>query len=293
VKAKQTNNVGRLQKAIRRHIKLAIIPHKANQYRPHLIRHYGLVGVLVLIIVMQVGYNFVVTGTVLGEETAITTETLLASTNKERVKQQLPPLQNDNRLSRAAYLKAKDMFQKQYWAHTAPDGATPWKWFGSVGYNYAYAGENLARNFRTSNTTVTAWMMSPEHKANILNSHYSDVGFSVMNGVLDGKNTTIVVALYGTPASEGVAGVSTAPESHRLGMLARLGMTIQSMSPAALGSVFLMIMVAGVALLTHAYRNKLPKALKESWYRHHGLAKAGAAMVLCFIILVLYSGGQI
>ena len=42
-------------------------------------------------------------------------------------------------------------------------------------------------------------MNSPEHRNNILNDSYTDIGIAVENGLIDGKDTTLVVALYGTP----------------------------------------------------------------------------------------------
>jgi len=295
VKAKQTKRPARLTKTIRGYIRLVVIPHKANQYRPHLIRRYSLVAVLLVVIALHGGYSFLLPGTVLGDAAPITADELLKETNSERVSRQLKPLAMDEKLSQAAFLKAQDMLQKQYWAHTAPDGTAPWRWFGDAGYNYTYAGENLAKNFRTSDAALTAWMASSEHKANILGKNYLDVGFAVVDGVLEGKNTTIIVALYGAPASQGVAGtqVTAVAQKHTISPLTQLGIAVQSMPPTALGSVMLMLVVMGFASLAHAYRAKLPKQLYNSWYRHHGAAKASGLLALCFVIIVLYSGGQI
>lgn len=297
VKAKQTKRTAGFKTFLHRSAKLAFVPHAANHYRPHLIRRYGLGAVLVLIILGHIGYNLTTTGAVLGDTAPLTTEALLDDTNKKRTEEHLAPLQIDSALSQAAFLKAQDMLQDQYWAHTAPDGTTPWQWFGYVGYNYSYAGENLAKNFRTADAVVAAWMASPEHRANILSRQYSDVGFAAVDGVLHGKHATIVVALYGAPVDESVAGVQQAASgvsaSASGGPLTQLGVMIQSMSPAAVGSVFLMILVAGIALITHFYRGKLPKTLRSSWYRHHGLMKAGGAFSLGVVIIVLYGGGQI
>ena len=298
MKAKQKQTASkRVKKALHRHIKLALVPHKANQYRPHLIRRYGLVTMLAVIVLAQVFYNFSTSGTVLGGETTATAQELLADTNNERSKQQLPSLVMDNSLSQAANLKAQDMFKQQYWAHDAPNGTTPWDWFKTVGYNYSYAGENLAKNFRTSDAVMTAWMASPEHHANIVNSHYSQVGFAVVNGMLNGKSTTLIVALYGAPS--GVSSVVASTETtltsvgEPVGLATRLGMAIQSMTPVAIGSILVLLLGIIVAFIAHTYRNKLPKTLRQSWYRHHGLMKLGAMVSFCFVILILYSGGQI
>jgi hypothetical protein len=63
------------------------------------------------------------------------------------------------------------------------------------------AGENLAYGFGSSDQVMTAWMHSPEHRANIMNSVYQDVGFATAN-VANYQGTgpeTIVVAEYGEP----------------------------------------------------------------------------------------------
>lgn len=276
------------------------IPHAANQYRPHLIRRYGLIVLLVLVAGIQAGYNVSATGSVLGIKTPITTPELLADTNKERGNSGLRPLKMNARLTEAAQLKARDMVRQQYWAHVAPDGTTPWLWLAKAGYSYASAGENLAKNFTSSEATVTAWMASPEHRDNILSTQYDEVGFAVIDGVLNDKPTTLIVALYGQPTdAAAVAGAQTSSRQEvaatdgTIGIMTRLAIGLESMTPAALGSIFLMLVAVIVAFLAHGYRNKLPKQLRESWYRHHGIMKVGGMVSLVVIVIVLYGGGQI
>ena len=102
-------------------------------------------------------------------------------------------------LSKAAAQKAKFMFEKDFWAHTSPDGVEPWDFVIKEGYDYSYAGENLARNFYYSKEVVDAWMNSPSHKENLLSENYDEVGFAVVNGVLNGYETTLVVQMFGRP----------------------------------------------------------------------------------------------
>ncbi len=279
---------------------MVFVPHKGNQYRPHLIRRYGILTVLLLIVGLQAGYNIASTGNVLGAQVSVTNNALLDTTNAQRIAQNLPALKLNVKLSEAAYQKANDMFKQQYWAHAAPDGTTPWAWFSKVGYNYSYAGENLAKNFTTADAATTAWMASPEHRANILDVHYTDVGFAVMSGKLKGENTLLIVALYGRPAGDvavagaQASGVTAAPATTRpISVITRIGMSLQSLTPAALGSVILLIVMAGVAFTAHLYRNKLPKAFNRSWRRHHGLIKAAGMMSLVVMLVALYGGGQI
>lgn len=303
MKTKKTNKkVAILKKRVHRQLKLAFVPHKSNQYRPHFIRRYGLVAVVVLAIGLQAGYNLATSGRVLGVQESVSAHDLLTDTNTERSANNLPALQLDDQLSRAAFLKAQDMFAQQYWAHVAPNGTTPWHWFGEVGYNYSYAGENLAKNFTTADAAMTAWMASPDHRANILDRHYSQVGFAVVDGTLQGKPASVIVALYGEPvgATASVAGVHTTPAPvetpppHPLGVLTRLGVAIQSVTPAALGAIVLTVTAASVALLAHASRKKLPKAHRQHWqHQHHGLLKAGGMLSLTVVMLFVYGGGQI
>ena len=43
----------------------------------------------------------------------------------------------------------------------AAEGKTPWYWFGEVGYDFRFAGENLAVYFSDSVEVERAWMNSP------------------------------------------------------------------------------------------------------------------------------------
>jgi len=290
---------------VQKHLKRAVVPHKGNHFRPHLIRLHGIVAVLVVAILMQVTYGFVSSGRleVLGRVSNISVTELVADTNSERVKSELPELTVSNELSAAAFLKAKDMFSNNYWAHTSPAGVTPWKWIGETNYNYNVAGENLAKNYPTASTTVSAWMNSPTHRANILNANYQDVGFAVVDGVLDGRDTTIVVAYYGAPvtvaAVEGANNIQSptiyaAPVQGGFGNpLTYFGTALQSLSPATLGSLALLALVGAVAASAHHYRNKLPLTWRRSWKMHHGMYTLVGTVGLGLIIVFATGGGSI
>src|SRR3989338_7182361 len=115
-------------------------------------------------------------------------------------------------LSLAAEKKAEDMFARNYWAHNGPNGSTPWDFIKGAGYTYIYAGENLAKDFQNSNDVVQAWMKSPSHRENILRKEYQDIGFAVVNGVLNGEETTLVIQMFGVSSSKSVA---AKPESDK------------------------------------------------------------------------------
>lgn len=174
-------------------------PHESNNHRAKLLHYSSLAFFILFFFVAQ--FVFVKTQTnfpsVLGVKTDISTQELLVLTNKQRQNNGFAPFVLNDRLSRAAELKGENMLAKGYWAHNAPDGTTPWYFFKLVGYNYVYAGENLARGFTSSNDIVAAWMASPTHRENMLSPNYKEIGFAVMEGSLAGENTTLVVEMFG------------------------------------------------------------------------------------------------
>jgi hypothetical protein len=144
---------------------------------------------------------------VLGTTTNINPASLLEHTNIERQKNNIPGLQEDLLLEKAAQAKADDMQKRNYWAHQTPEGKDPWIFIATVGYNYAKAGENLAYGFNDSKTIIDGWLNSPSHRKNMLDTTFSEVGFGIassqnFNG--DGP-AIIVVAMYGLPIEQAVS----------------------------------------------------------------------------------------
>lgn len=135
------------------------------------------------------------------ETYALSTGQVLSYHNNERSAHGLPPLRTNSKLNIAAANKSYDMIMHDYFAHTSPRGLTPWYWIRNSGYQYKQAGENLAIDFYDASQLHRAWMNSPSHRANILNSNYIDVGISVRSGQYQGRQTTIVVVMFGNPTS--------------------------------------------------------------------------------------------
>lgn len=118
--------------------------------------------------------------------------------NRERNKAGIPTLKRNPLLDAAASKKAEDMFEKDYWSHTSPDGRGPWEYIEDVGYAYLTAGENLARGMDSSREVVDSWIESKSHRANLLYSGYKEVGYAIKRGSLTGENTYLVVQMFGT-----------------------------------------------------------------------------------------------
>ncbi|HKZ35364.1 MAG TPA: CAP domain-containing protein [Patescibacteria group bacterium] len=185
------------------------VPHSRNNYRAKAL-HLSSLSVFLLIIMFTQLLLAVVVKTfpgVLGIATSITADELVALTNSQRQANGLPSLSLNQNLVQAAALKGGDMLAKSYWAHTSPDGATPWTFIKQAGYSYIYAGENLARDFMDTGSVINAWMNSPSHRDNVLSSRYRDIGIAVIHGNFQGQDTTLVVQMFGTTASSAVAQV--------------------------------------------------------------------------------------
>lgn len=140
-------------------------------------------------------------GAVLGSTSNLSPSYLLEKTNENRTSVSKTALSLDSQLNAAAQSKAEDMVNKDYWAHDSPDGKTPWTFITASGYPYKTAGENLAYGFKDASGVISGWMNSPQHRDNILNPDYKDVGFGIASSPnFQGKGPqTIVVAEYGSP----------------------------------------------------------------------------------------------
>lgn len=172
---------------------------------------------------------------VLGYATDMSASSLLAGTNQQRAANGLGALAINATLNQAAQAKANDMVVNDYWAHTSPTGVTPWYWFSNVGYSYQTAGENLAYGFTSSSDTITGWMNSPGHKANILNGSFQEVGFGIVNAPNYQGNgpQTIVVALYAQPAIQVAPAPVAASTPSTTAPTSRQTTPQQSQTPAA------------------------------------------------------------
>lgn len=97
--------------------------------------------------------------------------------NDDRKSNGLQPLQCDDDLLIVARLHNQDMADRNFFAHTNPDGEQPWdrmERFGITGWSLV--GENIAAGQRSPAEVQAAWMNSPGHRANILTADFTHVG---------------------------------------------------------------------------------------------------------------------
>lgn len=98
------------------------------------------------------------------------------STNAARMQNGLAPLVWDPALCRMARIHSQNMVRQGYFAHETPDGARLKDRAHAVGIpHFRVLGENIAYNQGYDDPgafAVQRWMISPGHRANILNSEF-------------------------------------------------------------------------------------------------------------------------
>ncbi len=175
-------------------------PHPHNNHKAKILRPRSIV-ILIGLFIMGRSIVDITVGLkpgVLGFASQIDPDKVIELTNSERLSAGVTLLKENSELDQAALAKATDMFENNYWAHVSPTGTEPWYFVTQFGYQYKHAGENLARDFSNPKDVVTAWMASPTHRQNLLDDRYKDIGVAVVDGYINGVETTIVVQLFGS-----------------------------------------------------------------------------------------------
>ena len=180
-----------------------LIPHHTNNQRAKFLHPKGILGITVFLFGIQILIRSLTASfpQVLGVTSTIDPNQIIKLTNDQRYKNGQSAVVENSLLSQAAMQKASDMFAKDYWAHVSPQGTQPWYFISNSGYSYRYAGENLARDFTSPESVVNAWMNSPSHRQNLLSPKYQEIGVAVLEGKLKGRDTILVVQMFGTQIS--------------------------------------------------------------------------------------------
>jgi hypothetical protein len=188
------------------------IPHEGNDHRPHFLHGKNARRMVLTILFVELALFVLPTLFILKNDdflAAVLPGVLSELTNDRRKEASLNTLTSNPILDLAAQKKAEDMATKSYFAHTSPEGRTPWSWLSEAGYKFVYAGENLAVNFYDSEDVTDAWMDSPGHRANILKEGYTEVGTGVARGMYKGREAIFVAQFYGAPTPRVVAVLPT------------------------------------------------------------------------------------
>jgi hypothetical protein len=186
---------------MKRKLKNTFVPHEGNNHTPHILSRKGVklaIGFLVAVQLLVYAWVAIIPS-ISSQLAAIFPSTVTLLTNQWRSVNNIPDLKTNETLTRAAQAKAEDMASKSYFAHQSPDGSQPWDWISRAGYQYAYAGENLAVNFTDSGYVVEAWKNSPTHNMNLIGPRYTETGVGVATGIYKGREAIFVVQMFASP----------------------------------------------------------------------------------------------
>ncbi|OGM08431.1 hypothetical protein A2W13_03745 [Candidatus Woesebacteria bacterium RBG_16_36_11] len=275
-----------------------LIPHPSNNHKAKLLHSSSLLIIASLLLFFQLTlYLLPKTGIkILGYASRISVDEIVRLTNEKRAQAGLSPVEFNPSLSTAAKAKGDDMLAKDYWAHVAPDGTQPWKFFTDAGYKYRYAGENLARDFSDASTAVEAWMASPTHRDNVLSSKYKDIGIAVVEGDLAGVDTTIIVELFGTQQADTLPPAPIAQQ----GLTTQVAATPLATSPVVIPTASPTVIPASptplptlVAVLQQAIASPIPSMIPSVLISPFQTTRGISLFVVGFLMLVLILDGLI
>jgi uncharacterized protein YkwD len=133
---------------------------------------------------------------------------VLVELNDIRTAHGLAPLALDSQLSVAAAGHTSEMLADGYFAHDSFDGAGFWKRLTAYTSLAPHGGWSVGENLLWSAPSVDAsqalalWMASPEHRANILNARWRQVGIAAIHstdaqGVFGNQPVTVITTDFG------------------------------------------------------------------------------------------------
>jgi uncharacterized protein YkwD len=114
---------------------------------------------------------------------------VLALVNQERTSRGLSALTLQSQLDTAANNHSVDMVCNDFFSHTGSDGSSPSSRATALGYPSTFVGENIyygSGSYDSPQQTVASWMNSDGHRANILNTDYTEIGIGYVHSGSNG-----------------------------------------------------------------------------------------------------------
>jgi uncharacterized protein YkwD len=116
--------------------------------------------------------------------------------NTVRADRGLAALQPNQSLIDISRTRSNDMLSRDYFSHYTPEGKNVFNIFRECGITFRAAGENLAHSrpadIGTPEAFLNAWMNSPTHAANILQSKYGIIGV----GMVENGGRRVVTTVF-------------------------------------------------------------------------------------------------
>jgi len=133
---------------------------------------------------------------------------LVDAVNVFRVAHHRDRLRLSSSLNSSARQHSLQMGRLGYFSHSSANGTPFWRriehYYSAHDYSYWAAGENLLWAARgvTAGRALRMWIVSPEHRLNLLSRQWRQFGVSAVQvwhapGVFDGRNVTIITADFG------------------------------------------------------------------------------------------------
>lgn len=101
---------------------------------------------------------------------------IIKMVNNVRAEKNLPPLAENKKLNALADKKAQIMAKENNLSHTAGGYSSFSGILKEADVKYLAAGENIARNWKTPDDVMKAWLKSSGHRANILSNKFTQIG---------------------------------------------------------------------------------------------------------------------
>lgn len=133
---------------------------------------------------------------------------VLQQLNEIRAQHGLVALKINAALTDSADQHSREMATDGYFAHNSVDGTVFWKriqkWYAGTGHGFWSVGENLLWSSPDVDApdALQLWMNSPEHRANILDPSWREIGISALHvaaapGTYHGLPVTIITTDFG------------------------------------------------------------------------------------------------
>lgn len=101
---------------------------------------------------------------------------IIKMVNSVRAEKNLPPLIENKKLNILADKKAKIMANENNLSHTAGGYKTFSDFLIENNIEFLAVGENIARNWKTPEEVMKAWLSSKGHRANIMSEKFTQIG---------------------------------------------------------------------------------------------------------------------
>ncbi len=200
---------------MKKQFKKYFIPHSGNKYQPHFLHvkrcwFYAALGIVIKSILLIFVLFLPAQAFLMPDILAVEQSKIIMLTNEFRASENAGKLMENPKLSASAIAKAKDMADKEYFAHVNPEGLRLENFLRDVSYKYVYAGENLAIGYFDALSVVKAWKDSPSHRENMLDRDYLEIGVGIANGQYLGLPNVFATQHFGRPLEmSSVAGLKT------------------------------------------------------------------------------------